>query len=124
MSRTISRSQGICCSVTKLADGLLRSPSFFMSDKLPLLGDRRDSVDQPGRLGPWAQIRGATRQTPVLSADQARQLLDTIEPSELIGLRDRALIGLMVSASRGWVRPIPWASVTISKKKSAGGSGT
>jgi integrase len=34
--------------------------------------------------------------TPVLSADQARQLLDNIDPRELIGLRDRALIGLMV----------------------------
>ena len=80
-------------------------------------------------INPAASVRGPKYvvwrgKTPVLSADQARQLLDTIEPSELIGLRDRALIGLMVSASRGWVRPIPWASVTISKKKSAGGSGT
>src|SRR5271170_5970874 len=33
--------------------------------------------------------------TPVLSADQARQLLDSIDISDLIGLRDRALIGLM-----------------------------
>lgn len=34
--------------------------------------------------------------TPVLSADEARQLLDSIETDTLIGLRDRALIGLMV----------------------------
>jgi integrase/recombinase XerD len=34
--------------------------------------------------------------TPVLSADQARQLLDSIDVSELSGLRDRALIGVMV----------------------------
>ena len=34
--------------------------------------------------------------TPVLSADQARQLLDSIEVTELSGLRDRALIGVMV----------------------------
>jgi integrase/recombinase XerD len=34
--------------------------------------------------------------TPVLSANQARQLLDSIDVTELSGLRDRALIGVMV----------------------------
>src|SRR5229473_622642 len=34
--------------------------------------------------------------TPVLSAEQARQLLDSIDSNTLIGLRDRALIGAMV----------------------------
>jgi site-specific recombinase XerD len=34
--------------------------------------------------------------TPVLTPDEARELLDTIDTSTLIGLRDRALIGLMV----------------------------
>jgi integrase/recombinase XerD len=33
--------------------------------------------------------------TPVLSGDEMRQLLDSIDTSELIGLRDRALLGLM-----------------------------
>src|SRR5205085_5395287 len=33
--------------------------------------------------------------TPVLTAAEARQLLDSIETNTLIGLRDRALIGLM-----------------------------
>jgi integrase/recombinase XerD len=33
--------------------------------------------------------------TPVLTATEARQLLDSIDTSTLIGLRDRALIGLM-----------------------------
>ena len=33
--------------------------------------------------------------TPVLTAAEARQLLDSIDTSTLIGLRDRALIGLM-----------------------------
>ena len=52
-------------------------------------------------INPAASVRGPKYvvrrgKTPVLSADQARQLLDTIDPSELIGLRDRALIGLMV----------------------------
>jgi site-specific recombinase XerD len=34
--------------------------------------------------------------TPVLTPDEARDLLDTIDTATLIGLRDRALIGLMV----------------------------
>src|SRR5260370_31904804 len=34
--------------------------------------------------------------TPVLSADQTPQLLDSIDVTELSGLRDRALIGVMV----------------------------
>ncbi|MBV9850099.1 MAG: hypothetical protein JO250_10540 [Armatimonadetes bacterium] len=34
--------------------------------------------------------------TPVLSREDARALLDSIDTSSLIGLRDRALIGLMV----------------------------
>src|SRR5581483_11073389 len=34
--------------------------------------------------------------TPVLSAEEARQMLDSIESDTLIGLRDRALIGVMV----------------------------
>jgi site-specific recombinase XerC len=33
--------------------------------------------------------------TPVLSGAQMRQLLKSIDASELIGLRDRALLGLM-----------------------------
>lgn len=34
--------------------------------------------------------------TPVLTATQARELLDSIDASTLIGLRDRALVGVMV----------------------------
>jgi site-specific recombinase XerD len=34
--------------------------------------------------------------TPVLAADEARALLDSIEITTLTGLRDRALIGVMV----------------------------
>ena len=49
---------------------------------------------------PAGSVRGpkyvVTRgKTPVLSGDQMRQLLDSIDTSDLIGLRDRALIGLM-----------------------------
>jgi integrase len=52
-------------------------------------------------VNPAASVRGPKYvvrrgKTPVLSAEQARQLLDTIDCSKLIGLRDRALIGLMV----------------------------
>jgi site-specific recombinase XerD len=34
--------------------------------------------------------------TPVLSSVQARQLLDSIDVSTIVGLRDRALIALLV----------------------------
>ena len=36
--------------------------------------------------------------TPVLTADQCRELLDRIDTSTLVGLRDRALIGVMTYA--------------------------
>jgi site-specific recombinase XerD len=50
---------------------------------------------------PAAAVRGpkySTRKgkTPVLSAEEARQLLDSLDTSSVVGLRDRALIGLMV----------------------------
>ena len=50
---------------------------------------------------PAAAVRGpkySTKRgkTPVLSADEARQLLDSIDTSTVVGLRDRALIALMV----------------------------
>jgi site-specific recombinase XerC len=38
------------------------------------------------------------RKTPVLTTDQARLLLDSIDASTLVGLRDRALIGVMTYA--------------------------
>ena len=50
---------------------------------------------------PAASVRGPRHvvkrgRTPVLAPDEARQLLDSIDVSTPIGLRDRALIGLMV----------------------------
>lgn len=50
---------------------------------------------------PAASVRGPTHsvkrgKTPVLTADQARTLLDSIDASTLVGLRDRALLGVMV----------------------------
>src|SRR5579872_5006775 len=50
---------------------------------------------------PAASVRGpkySTKKgkTPILTADETRQLFDAIDTSHLIGLRDRALIGVMV----------------------------
>jgi integrase/recombinase XerD len=51
-------------------------------------------------MNPAAFVRGPKHvvhrgKTPVLKADQARTLLDSIKVDSVIGLRDRALIGLM-----------------------------
>jgi integrase/recombinase XerD len=58
-------------------------------------------VGQVVPFNPAASVRGpkhvVTRgKTPVLTADQARKLLDSIDTTTLVGLRDRALIGVMV----------------------------
>ncbi len=52
-------------------------------------------------VNPAASVRGPKYvvkrgKTPVLSAEEARKLLDSIESNTLIGVRDRALIGAMV----------------------------
>jgi site-specific recombinase XerD len=52
-------------------------------------------------MNPAASVRGPKHvvkkgKTPVLDATDARKLLDSIETDGVIGLRDRALIGLMV----------------------------
>ena len=52
-------------------------------------------------VNPAASVRGPKHvvkkgKTPVLSSDQARQLLDSIETNTISGIRDRALIGLLV----------------------------
>jgi site-specific recombinase XerD len=58
-------------------------------------------VGQVMRMNPAASVRGPRHvvkkgKTVVLTAGQARELLDSIDTSTLIGLRDRALIGVMV----------------------------
>ncbi len=58
-------------------------------------------VGQVIPMNPAASVRGPRHvvkkgKTLVLSAEQARGLLDSIDTSTLIGLRDRALIGVMV----------------------------
>ena len=51
-------------------------------------------------MNPAASVRGPKYvvkrgKTPVLKADQARTLLDSIKTDSIVGLRDRAIIGLM-----------------------------
>ena len=58
-------------------------------------------VGQVIPLNPAASVRGPRHsvkkgKTPVLAADEARTLIDAIDTSTITGLRDRALIGLMV----------------------------
>src|SRR5436309_3263511 len=52
-------------------------------------------------VNPASSVRGPKHvvrrgKTPVLKADQARALLDSIKTDAVVGLRDRALIGVMV----------------------------
>lgn len=52
-------------------------------------------------MSPASSVRGPKHvvkkgKTPVLTAVEARELLDSIDTSEITGVRDRALIGLMV----------------------------
>ena len=58
-------------------------------------------VGQVLAVNPAAAVRGPkyvvrTGKTPVLGAVEARQLLDSIDISTVVGFRDRALIGLLV----------------------------
>lgn len=58
-------------------------------------------VGQIMPVNPAASVRGPRHivrrgKTPVLDPQEARQLIDAIDVSSVIGLRDRALIGLMV----------------------------
>ncbi len=51
-------------------------------------------------MNPASSVRGPKHvvkrgKTPVLKADEARQLLDSINTESIVGLRDRAIIGLM-----------------------------
>ncbi len=58
-------------------------------------------VGQVIPMNPASSVRGPKHvvkkgKTPVLDAKEARALLDSIDTSNIVGLRDRALIGLMV----------------------------
>jgi site-specific recombinase XerD len=58
-------------------------------------------IGQVVEMNPASAVRGPKHvvkrgKTPVLAPDQARTLLDSIKTDSIVGLRDRALIGLMV----------------------------
>jgi len=58
-------------------------------------------VGQVIPFNPASAVRGPKHvvkvgKTPVLSAEEARKLLDSIDVTHVVGLRDRALIGVMV----------------------------
>jgi integrase/recombinase XerD len=63
-------------------------------------------------FNPASAVRGPKHvvkrgKTPVLDAREARQMLDGIDVRTPAGLRDRALIGLVVSPSPASVPPPP-----------------
>ena len=52
-------------------------------------------------MNPAAAVRGPRHvvrkgKTPVLSPEETRRILDEIDTTRIVGLRDRALIGLLV----------------------------
>jgi hypothetical protein len=58
-------------------------------------------IGQVLAINPAHAVRGPKHvikrgKTPVLTEDQARRLLESIDTSSLVGLRDRALIGVMI----------------------------
>jgi len=69
-------------------------PACFISHNVLVTGGILLSNPAGAVRGPKYVVKRG--KTPVLSADQARQLLDSIDVTELSGFRDRALIGAMV----------------------------
>ena len=58
-------------------------------------------IGQVLAVNPAHAVRGPKHvikrgKTPVLTEDQARRLLESIDTSNVVGLRDRALIGVMI----------------------------
>ena len=66
------------------------------ADAVRLAGGRPRHGVEPRRRGARPEILVKKGKTPVLAADEARALLDGIDTSNVLGLRDRALIGVMV----------------------------
>jgi site-specific recombinase XerC len=66
-------------------------------------------VRQVVELNPAAAVRGPKHvvkkgKTPILEADEARQLIESIDVSTPVGLRDRALIALLIYTFAGFLR--------------------
>lgn len=49
-----------------------------------------------GSAGPGVKVHGEVRETPVLTQEEARELLDSIDTSTVVRLRDRALIATII----------------------------
>jgi hypothetical protein len=87
---------------------------------------------------PAAAVRGPRHivrrgKTPVLDPAEARQLLDAIDTTTVIGLRDRALISLMVNSFarigaaigvRASIRHLPWSLEATSPRSAPSSPGT
>src|SRR4051794_10542950 len=83
------------------ADAETRYSAPQAAARPPLRGPRRTVTGQVVPLNPAGSVRGprhvvTSGHTPVLDPAEARALLDSIDTSTPTGLRDRALIGLMV----------------------------
>ncbi len=72
-----------------------QTKSGCRSHAVRLAGAWPDRAEHPASSvrGPKHVVRKGL--TPVLTAEEARQLLDAIDTTKLVGLRDRALIGVM-----------------------------
>ena len=75
---------------------------------------------------PAAAVRGPLHivrrgKTPVLDPAEARQLIDAIDATTVIGLRDRALIGLMVYSFARIGAALGCESRTFTRKTAAYG---
>ena len=83
--------QGLSAPTRKQALAAIRTYLDYLSSNGVIEANAAKSV-----RGPKHSVRGG--KTTVLSAEEARQLLDSIETHTLIGLRDRALVALMLYA--------------------------
>ena len=98
-----------CVSCEGFADGIVDTASTYVAAVIAagvtprvawLMGQAGVTLAEY-LADPAAAVRGPKHsvkrgKTPVLASDEARQLLDAIDVSTVIGLRDRVLIGLMV----------------------------
>ena len=85
-------------------------------------------VGQVIKVNPASPVRGPkysvkNGKTAVLSAEEARKLLNTIDPSSHVGLRDRALIALMVYTLPGSALLLRCGLRTFIHRNAALGSG-
>ncbi len=107
-SARIAFSIGSSVAWEQLCGRRLRSTSPTVKQHLAAIRKLFDYLTTGGILesNPASSVRGPKYvvrrgKTPVLSAEEARKLLDSIDITTLIGLRDRALIGMMVYSFAG-----------------------